>query len=227
MAAVATAVDGDEESEWELVVDEGVESEDGARGRLEPGGWRRLVKGSAGRLGVSEAIAVAHLVRESCRHVSECVADARGEKGSGGAQLGGGAWAQVHDGIGPVSWKSGMCWQAEVQAGGRGGRAPCCEADHVRRLEALALCLERLCGYPDKPVVMAAVRGVRAFACIPLLLASEQCPRLARACLPVLLPHFELRGGWAERGGVPACAGLVCCECAARTQKRPENTIHE
>ena len=30
-------------------------------------------------------------------------------------------------------------------------------------------------------------RCVRTFASIPLLLASEQCPRLARACIPTLL----------------------------------------
>ena len=220
-AAVARAVAGDEESEWEAVVDKEIESGGGVRGRSEPGSWRRLVEGSAGRLDVSEAIAVVHLARESCRQVSECVAPARVEQGGGRAQLGGDVCVQVHDGIGLVSWKPNMCWQAGVEGGGRGARALCREADHVRRLEALALCLERLCGHPETPVAMAAVACVRAFARIPLLLASEQCPRLARACLPVLLPHFELRRGRAQRSVVQALAGLL--QCHARAQKSPEN----
>ena len=210
---------GQEESEWEVVEDgrqgEGSRVQDLTSSRA----WRQFLKRRDGHLLDDEALVIVDLVREACKHHT-CAAPARDESYQGGALQ------QAHDGMGLVSWRSGMCWHAQDRDGEdrggrqrRGARGPRCRvADHVRQLEALTVCLERLCGHPTRQVALAAVSCVRAFACIPLLLASEQCPRLARACLPLLAPHslppslppslthFELRRCPSELGLVAACA---------------------
>ena len=211
---------GEDESEWEVVEDcrqgEGSRVQDLTSSRA----WRQFLQRRDGHLLDDEALVIVDLVREACKHHT-CAAPARDERYQDGALQ------QAHDdGMGLVFSRSGMCWHARDRDGEdrgdrqRGGaRGPSCRvADHVRQLEALTVCLERLCGHPTRHVALAAVSCVRAFACIPLLLASEQCPRLARACLPLLAPHslphslshslthVELGRCPSELGLVAACA---------------------
>ena len=144
----------EEEEEEEWVLDEDSREERG-------GGWCQFWNRRGGGLGAEEALCVVGLVDACCNHVSLCLADHSPHPSAPGAQaaeqplgglmegapvFGGQRWRYVHDGMGAVSCMSDMCG-----CGGGGserGAGVCRVGDHVRRLEALALCLERLCLYP-------------------------------------------------------------------------------
>ena len=183
-------------SGWEGMGGGEEQGESGAKGfryaRELQDGWLAV-----GCLDNAEAKAVVDLVSECCRHVSPCTAWVS----DGNCSPAEGLLLRRHDGMNSLAYMSGMCSDVAFE-----GKRPCKAADHVRRLEALACCLERMCSHPSSEVGMAAVAGVQTFAQIPLLLASEQCPRLATACLGRMLHD---RGHRQHR--VRALAAISAC----------------
>lgn len=198
------AGEGEEESEWEVAVDD-PECEGGrVQADRTVCGRRQLGKGPPGRLHIEEALLVADMVREACKRVSTCIAFGQDERrGTFGRREDDGQ-EHVDDGMGLISWRRGMCTHWPVGQERPKGVGSCRADDQLRRLEAMALCIEHLCGHPTRQVAWASVACIRLFARIPLALASEQCPRLARACLPLLLPRFQLRRCSPELGFVEA-----------------------
>jgi hypothetical protein len=166
----------EEESVWELAEDSGEE-----RGW----GWQQFWKRRGGWLGVEEAVCALQLVHACCHHVSMCLADTTppsplhqgltlqsslwGVLKGGGGEGGSGGVGPRQRGMGNMRCMCMMGWGwcrgcrncvVKERGGGGGGGEGCNVGDHVRRLEAMALCLERLCFYPALEVVLSAVRCV-------------------------------------------------------------------